>query len=133
MPHHEHDTCEWQHDPSLDEWRGSLDGRPTFYSKTLFRAFGCKICIHKFVAADDEGCFHTHPATAVRIILKGGYTEQLERGGYFYWFPGDIGIVRPDLSHRTAGLMLGNSYSLWIRGQITHKVELRGAGWERQR
>jgi hypothetical protein len=113
-----------------DEWRGSLDGRPTFWSKTLLRFRGCKICLHKFVGVDDPNCFHTHPATAVRIILWGGYVEELDTAERRTWWPGMIGIVRPAYCHRATALNNGRaSYSLWLRGPITNTVELRGSGW----
>lgn len=113
-----------------DEWRGNLDGRVTFWSKTLLRFLGRKWCIHKFIAADDPGCFHTHPATALRIVLWGGYVEQLDTGEMRVWAPGDIGIVRPPLCHRIESLLNGRtSYSLWLRGKNVAKIELRGDGW----
>lgn len=100
-----------------DDWRGSLDGRATFWSKTLLRLFGWRVDLHKFVAADGPGCFHTHPAYAVRFILFGGYFEQLECGAYRAWFPFRVGLVKPELSHRVDHLVNGRvSYSLWIRG-----------------
>ncbi len=47
---------------NYDEWRGSFDGRPALFIKKLVRLFGCVVQIHKFIRADDPGCFHTHPA-----------------------------------------------------------------------
>lgn len=61
---------------------------------------GWKLCLHKVVADDDVDCFHTHPATALRIILWGGYVEELEDGTHRSWWPGMMSIVRPELSHR---------------------------------
>lgn len=117
-----------------DEWRGSLDGRPTFRSKTLLHFRGRKVCLHKFIAADDPDCFHTHPAHAVRIILAGGYVEELESGDRKAWRPGYIGKVPPTMSHRAARLINGKwSYSIWLRGPIVAKIELRGTGWDKQR
>lgn len=117
-----------------DEWRGSLDGRPTFYSKTLLQFRGRKVCLHKFVGADDPGCFHTHPAHAIRIILWGGYVDELEDGQRKTWRPGRVGRVAPTLSHRAAALINGKcSYSLWLRGPIVATIELHGSGWALQR
>lgn len=113
-----------------DEWRGSLDGRPTMWIKRLLYVLRCRIDLHKFVSNDDEGCFHTHPAHAIRIVLWGGYVEQLEDGTFATWRPGNCGIVRPALSHRVASLLNGRvSYSLWLRGPICAGVDLRGPGW----
>jgi hypothetical protein len=114
-----------------DEWRGSNDGRPAMYIKRLFERWGYRIDLHKFVRADDEGCFHTHPATAVRIVLWGGYVEQVETNlGFYKWRrcrSGFVGIVRPSHCHRISKLINGrNSYSLWLRGRVTAKIEIRG-------
>lgn len=113
-----------------DEWRGSLDGRPTMGIRTLLSGLGCRIDLHKFVAIDDPGCFHTHPAYAVRVILRGGYVEELEDGTLRAWRAGDIGVVAPNCSHRVA-LVLGQAYSLWLRGPKVTQFELRGDGWPR--
>ena len=123
-----------------DEWRGSLDGRPVFYSRKLFEIFGVRFSIHKMVGPDDWGCFHTHPAKAIRIVLWGGYDEEIqkiyetcetrrtERCG-----PGTIGMVRPEHCHRITRLLNGkNSFSLWIRFKKTAQVHLRGEGWAEQ-
>lgn len=127
-----------------DEWRGSMDGRPAMWIKRLVKAFGCRIDLHKFIRADDDDCFHTHPAYCVRIILWGGYVEEIWSGSengagfagggvYRTWFPGDIGLVRPEFCHRVQGLVKGPSYSLWLRGPTHHSIELRGAGWDNPR
>lgn len=113
-----------------DEWRGNLDGRITFWSKTLFRWRGRKVCLHKFIAIDDSECFHTHPARAIRIILWNGYIEEVEGGALKTWWPGMIGLIRPAYSHRVHALRTGRpSYSLWLRGKNTTPIELRGEGW----
>lgn len=116
-----------------DEWIGSLDGRPTMWVKHLFCHFGCHIDLHKMVKADDPDCFHTHPAYAVRIILRGGYAEEVEGQKWWNdWLPGMVGIVRPSLCHRVAGLQHDESYSIWIRFRKIAPIELRGEGWKQQ-
>lgn len=113
------------------EWRGAMDGRPTLWVRHLLCGFGRHVDLHKMVAPDDEGCFHTHPAYAIRIILWGGYAEELENGIIVTWKPGQVGIVRPECSHRIAWLRNGlASYSLWIRFKKRAKVYLRGDGWQ---
>lgn len=117
-----------------DEWRGSMDGRPTLWVKHLFCAAGRHIDLHKMTAKDDPDCFHTHPAVAFRLVLWGGYVEEMESRVHRLWFPGRFGIVRPDCSHRIAGLRNGHlSVSLWIRFRKTAKVKLRGPGWIQQK
>lgn len=92
------------------------------------------VALHKFVAPDDQDCFHSHPAFAIRVILLGGYYEEiLDRTGYRAWMPGMIGLVSPGLCHRIAGLRRSISYSLWIRFSKIAEVKLYGAGWDRQR
>jgi len=129
-----------------DEWRGSLDGRQTMWIKRMIRipfwrthgkTLSVRVDLHKFVRADDEGCFHTHPAWAVRIVLWGGYVEQictLDGIAWCYWRrPGHVGIVTPTLCHRVDEILNGRaSYSLWIRGPVCADVELRGPGWPKQ-
>lgn len=117
-----------------DEWRGSMDSRPIFWVKHLLCGRGFHIDLHKMVAKDDPDCFHTHPASAVRVILWGGYVEELEDGRHRMWRPGMIGLVRTSCSHRIAGFRNGRvSYSLWIRFRKRAKVELHGAGWAKQK
>ncbi len=114
-----------------DEWRGSLDGRPVFWTKHLLCAFGCYVDLHKMVAPDDPGCFHTHPAYAVRFILWGGYVEHIEGDSWKEWKPGMIGLVKPSLCHRIESFLNGRvSYSLWVRFRKVLNVELRGDGWK---
>lgn len=110
-----------------DEWRGSLDGRPALWIKKLIKAFGCVIQLHMFVRADDPECFHSRPAYAVRIILRGGYVEELGDGARRTWRPGMVGIVRPELEHRIDALRNGrDSWSLWIRGPKIRAIGIRG-------
>jgi len=115
-----------------DEWRGSFDGRPSMLIKRLFEFAGRRVDLHKFVRADDEGCFHTHPATAIRIVLWGGYVEQINHGDHMPFTyrtlrPGSVSVVKPDLCHRIDQLRNGRcSYSLWLRGKKTAQVEIRG-------
>ena len=112
---------------SWDEWRGSIDGRPALWIKKLVRLAGCVIQLHKFVRADDPGCFHTHPAYALRIILRGGYVEELGGGRLVEWRPGMIGIVPPHLEHRIHALRNGReSWSLWVRGPKIKPIKVRG-------
>jgi hypothetical protein len=110
-----------------DEWRGSIDGRPSLLIKKLARAFGCVAQLHCFVRADDEACFHTHPAFALRIVLRGGYVEQVGDGSLITRRPGYVGIVPPEFEHRIHGLLNGrDSWSLWLRGPKVAKINVRG-------
>lgn len=116
-----------------DDWRGSMDGRPTLWVKRLWHRSGLHVDLHKMIAKDDPDCFHTHPAYAIRIVLRGGYVEEIEGGAHRMWLPGMVGVVKPDLSHRIAGLRNGRtSFTLWIRFRKRAAVHLRGDGWRNQ-
>ncbi len=116
------------------EWRGSMDGRPTLWVRHILCGRGRHVDLHKMIGADDAGCFHTHPALAVRIVLWGGYVEEIEGGARRTLRPGMVGIVRPSLSHRIESLCNGRiSLSLWIRFRKSAPVRLRGDGWLDQR
>jgi len=101
--------------------------------KNIFSLFGCKLDLHKFVGEDSPECFHTHPAYAIKLILKGGYIEEIEGGEQKTWKRGMVGIVKPELSHRVSTIFEGGAYTLWFRFRKTHKIELRGSGWDKQR
>lgn len=114
----------------FNEWIGTVDGRATLWSKRLLSAWGWRVDLHRMVGADDAGCFHTHPAWALRLVLAGGYVEELENGDCLAWPAGHFGVVRPSLSHRIARLLNErSSYSLWVRAPKSAAIELRGSGW----
>lgn len=103
------------------------DGRPVFFIKETPKFFGCRLAIHRFVAADAPGCFHSHPAWALRIVVWGGYVEELADGRKRSWFPGRIGIISPDFEHRIDRLRNGrSSVSLWFRGPRIAAINVRG-------
>lgn len=132
-----------------DEWRGSLDGRPTMWISRLIQIpfwrrngkwLSFRVDLHKFVGADDPGCFHSHPAWAIRVPYWGGYVEEIFSPPLRHfkilrtWKPLSIGIVPPSLTHRVDALLNGvASYSLWIRGPICASTKLEGDGWAAQR
>lgn len=115
----------------FDEWVGTVSGRPTMWTRDLLRCWGWRVSLHCLVSEDDRDCFHTHPATALRVILSGGYIEELEGGETRVWATGMAGIVRPELSHRISFLAV-NTYTLWVRAPKTAAIELRGSGWKRE-
>lgn len=130
----------WDRDWKWTRTIGNEDGGPpVFFIKSFLNLFGYHIDLHKFVKEDKPGCFHTHPAYAIRIILEGGYLEQeyvsgdadgLQTTRFHLWLPGSIGIVRPSFAHRIEELVNGKySYSLWLRGRVAEKIILKGWGW----
>lgn len=104
----------------------SPDGFNVLLIKHLFKRFGWEINLHKIVSPDAAYCFHTHPAKAFRIILKGGYYEQLSTGEMIKWSLGNMGFIYPEFEHRIHALKKGSSYTLWIRGPITAEIKTRG-------
>lgn len=116
---------------TFTSWIGTLDGRPTLWNRDLLSWRGWRLSLHQITGADDPGCFHTHPAWALRIVLAGGYVEELENGVCVTWRPGCWGLVAPFLSHRIVRPLRECSYSLWLRGPKVAQIELRGTGWER--
>jgi len=122
-----------------DKWRKNLEGKDVFYTKFLFTIFGVRFAIHKMVGPDTENAYHTHPAKAIRVILWGGYSEDIyekaDDGAKLVtgarWFPGKIGLVKPSTTHRVSAIHNGrSSYSLWIRFKETEEVQLVGTGWK---
>lgn len=120
-----------------NDWRGQPQGetyfvpfeKATMLIRRLFSWRRWNIDLHCFVGGDAPGCFHTHPSWAFRIVLWGGYIEELESGEIKHWFPLRFGFMPPSYSHRVVTPIYDRSYSLWIRSPKKHKVELRGDGW----
>lgn len=139
-----------------DQWVGHPDGTVVMRIKNLLHFRRRRVDLHKMVTADLPGCFHTHPAFAIRIVLWNGYVEEVlvndlseiplhaenVQGIWDYeagrWKqltytrrikPWHIGLVRPSLTHRIAELPNGPNYSLWLRGRVRYPILLFGDGW----
>ncbi len=120
-----------------DDWRGNPDGesgelpieKASMLIKRIWSYCGWSIDLHCFINNDCAGCFHTHEAWSFRLVLWGGYIEELESGARRLWLPLMCGLVAPSLSHRVAAIVYHRSYSLWIRSPKRHDVQLRGNGW----
>lgn len=98
------------------------------YIKHLVRWGGFQVNLHCITGADEAGCYHSHPAKAIRIILWGGYIEEIPDYRYSdfeYRSPGYIGVMQPEFIHRIA-YVDGASWTLWIRWPVTHKIKLFG-------
>ena len=121
-----------------DSWRGNPNGEryrvefedATMLIKKLFHIGDWKVKLHAMVGSDSEGCYHTHEAWSFRLVLWGGYIEEMEDGKLRTWFPLRFGLISPKLSHRVARPIFKKSYSLWIRSPKKYEVELRGSGWK---
>jgi len=120
--------------------RNDHDGREVFYGYKLWGQGKDELSIrlHKFISADDKRCYHTHPAKGIRIVLWGGYEEEVIvaetntfSDGPISEFreirPGFIGWITPEFEHRIERLLNGKaSWSLFIRWPYTHKITTRG-------
>lgn len=108
------------------KWRGFSSDKLSDHLRTLvlFRLGGRAIRLHDFRDIDTSGVYHGHPARSIRIILYGGYDEELPDGHIQCWRPGMIGYVRPEFQHRIVRLAKKNSLSLWIRGRKRFDVKV---------
>ena len=101
-----------------------IDGNGQFahiWVKHLLCGGGGHIDVHKIIAIDDPRLFHTHPAYAIRLILWGGYYEELEGGARKIWRPGMVGVVQP-----TARTGLPNSAMAACRTRCGYAFENAG-------
>lgn len=106
------------------------DGLPMLRIKHLVKLFGCRIDMHRIDYPDPWGCFHSHPANAIRVILRGGYSEEYFDGTMKERKPWYIGLVKHSDVHRINRLRGPTvSYSLWFRGRVRHETLLAGEGW----
>ena len=111
---------------------GGSEEAPSMLVKRLLHLFGCRIDLHKFLRPDLKDCYHDHPAYAIRIVLWGGYVEEIfdeakQESWYEELAPGYIGLVRPEFTHRIHELRNGKySYSLWLRGPIKNRSRSMG-------
>jgi hypothetical protein len=122
-----------------DRWIGNLDGEPVYFQKRLaswtWKGVLWTLRLHKFVKADNPECFHTHPAHAYRLVLWGGYIEEVMVPGLpgrslVGWGPGRFGYVAPTFCHRIETFLFGRtSWSLWVHGPKVASIELHGEGW----
>lgn len=108
--------------------------KPVLYSKTLLNLFFIKFSLHKIVRADDVDCFHSHPAHAIRFVLRGGYIEEVYRENKCstnrVWKKWNVGWVKPNFTHRIESLFIKiDCYTLWISLREKHKIKLIGKGW----
>ncbi len=106
------------------------EGKKVFDGFEWFSFRGWTVGVHRFVGADAPDCFHTHFGVAYRLILWGGYVEEVLRYGRTRrrtWYPGRFGRITHDYEHRVDYLLNGkSSWSLWLRGPITHPITTRG-------
>jgi hypothetical protein len=114
-------------------WVGNFNDEAVMRVYILIDCFGYRVDLHRIVKADKLGCFHSHPATAYRFVLWGGYAEEVwvsPHLSYTHGIPaGFWGRVTPDYIHRIEYLPSGSSWSLWFRGRVVAPIRLVGNGW----
>lgn len=117
--------------PPAYQIRRKSDDAVVFESWTLWEQMGRAVELHRFLAPDDPGCFHTHPATqSMRMVVEGGYVEERSNGELYGVPVGHFGEVRHDLAHRIHSIAGEQSVSIWWRGVREHEIKLTGKGWE---
>lgn len=82
---------------------------------SLWLPFGASLKLHKIVRPDDDRCEHDHPWWFVRIVLKGGYVEEVE-GKTFTRRPGSVTWCGRGFRHRITTLRAAASWSLVLCG-----------------
>lgn len=88
---------------------------------SLWLPFGLSVKLHEIVRNDEDRCEHDHPWWFVRVILCGGYVEQIAGRLYFRrpwrpWAPWRVYLCRPSFRHRITFLPAGSSWSLLLCG-----------------
>jgi hypothetical protein len=110
------------------------DLRPVIWSKKLIHFGGYRLRLHKIVRADKRLCFHSHESRCFRLILWGGYVEEileddLEPTRYKTLYPGYFGTFDAGFTHRVDELLGKSSYSLFLMCPKQENVEFYGQGW----
>lgn len=72
----------WTNRPGKIQYTG--DNKVVMVSYYLFSVFGYTFKLHAFVREDVSECFHSHAGDSYRMVLSGGYTEEI----LDYVFPG---------------------------------------------
>ena len=96
--------------------------------------FGYQCWLHRFLRPDSERHLHNHPWTAISVVLRGYYWEELPDGTGNYRAVGTVARIRHDHVHRvfyakpdTWTLMLVGRKRHWMwhfiddAGKTTHR------------
>ena len=126
-------------DPSYRIYNDAESGEEPVFESWILSDDECgKAELHRMLRADAPGCFHGHPYESRRIILRGGYVEEVAdvRGDSEIvgtkmrtCAPGFIGDVGKSMYHRIDHLIDGPSISLWLTMPGRSPFQLVGSGW----
>lgn len=127
-----------ENDP--DVWPGELGGVLMKIRRCLPDGAGghhglgdWQLDVHQIWTADPPERFHTHRYEAWRVVLRGGYEEEVHDGPRPRIIrrcgPGYVSRVYPEYCHRIHRLLDGPSTSLWLRGPPVAPLRFRGTGW----
>jgi len=100
-----------------------LDGKRDYlYRWSLWLPFGLSLKVHKIVRSDNDRCEHNHPWWFIRIILYGGYAEQIKGKTYsrLPWRPWAFWRIYPCLpsfQHKILRLFKRSNWSLVLCGR----------------
>ena len=115
-----------------DGWRGTDEKNPTFEYKTILENKFICVKLHRIFAPDREDCFHSHPYPSTRVVLKGGYVEEMPDRTRRILTVGYQDLLQPNFAHRLDALAEDESVSLWITYKYPnqkHVTHLIGKGW----
>lgn len=77
-----------------------VNGAPYMERHYMGGAFGYQVWLHRFLRADSERHLHSHPWTAMSIVLAGWYVEQLPGGYNLRSALGLPAMITPQRQHR---------------------------------
>ena len=103
-----------------------IAGENVYMRRWGIELFGYKIKIHQILRPDDDRCEHDHPYWMFRIILWGGYSEEVGCDGFCHKIkvcrPGHISFCPATYRHRISKLHNGHSsWSFVIAGPETRE------------
>ena len=84
--------------------------------------FGWSVKVHQILLSDGDRCRHSHPWIMIRVILKGGYTEEVGPGKFVElkpwrpWYPFRMYYAGWNFQHRIHKLTNGPNWSLVLMG-----------------
>jgi hypothetical protein len=103
-----------------------LNGENTYMRRWGIELFGYKIKLHQILMPDDDRCQHDHPYWMFRVILWGGYVEEIDCPGLcrcnLELKPGHMSFCPATYTHRITKLRNGHSsWSFVIAGPETRE------------
>lgn len=99
--------------PSADEKQAALEAG----EKEPKNWFPISVRLHRIMRKDNDKHQHDHPWNARRIVLRGGYVEQLADGSYQGLRAGDTATLNFGEYHRITSVSNGGVWTLFVTGK----------------